>query len=330
MMMRQLALVWGLGLAIVASAQTCTTQSAMAAGDRDALAQAAVAVAVAVQANDAAGLKSLTAPELAKDFGGVVSLVAATAPRLKGLTAVPEQVYLLDATGLAASAETQFDCSLNKSARSVSFSIPQLPAGRYGFAMVRFPGQSPWQVSMLLQSEGGRWLMAGLYPKAMTAGGHDGDWYWTTARTMLTDKHAWDAWLYYQEAEQLLQPAGFVTSTHLDKLGTELTEAAPPPVKGGLSAAAPLVVKGADGAEFRFTSLGVDDSLETAKPDIAAHIKVDTLGDAAAARKRNDDAAVALLGAHPELRESFHGVLMVAEVAGQTPYVTEQSMTAIR
>ena len=75
--------------------------------------------------------------------------------------------------------------------------------------------------------------MAGFYPKPLTAAGHDGLWYWTQARTMTAQKERWNAWLYYQQAESLLRPANFVQSTHLEKLKTEASAAAPPAVVGG-------------------------------------------------------------------------------------------------
>lgn len=315
-----------------AAGQTCTTQSAMSPNDRENLAATARVVASGLQKNDQAAVRAVTDADLARDFSGVAGVMGATAPHLTGKTlqVQMDQLYLLDASTEKTTSDAQFDCTLNQSAQNVSFAIPQLPPGKYGFTMVRFPGSDPWQVSMLLrQDASGKWLLAGLYPKAMTAGGHDGIWYWTTARGLVAEKHAWAGWLYYQEAESLLQPAGFVGSSHLEKLGTELTEATPPPAKG-IGDKAPLVIKSGDGQEFHFTSVGVDDSLGNPKPDIAAHLKVDALGDAASARKRNGDAATALLAAHPELRENFHGVVVLADVPGQNPYATEQAMAEIR
>ena len=94
-----------------------------------------------------------------------------------------------------------------------------------------------------------------------------------------------------------------------------------------MSADAPLVVKAKDGTEYRFTGLGVEDAL--AQVDVSAHMKVDALGDAAAARKRNVDAAAALVAAHPELRKAFHGVWVFADAPGQSAYGTELAMAEI-
>jgi hypothetical protein len=317
-----------------APAEVCTTQSAMTATDRDALAAAARGLASKVQAGDVNGLRSATVAEYAKDFGAIGDIVGSTAPKLKGGALHVEQVYLLDGAQLKRGADgsapdAQFFCSLNHSMAEVDFLIPGLAPGRYGFTMVDVASATPWRLSFLLRQDQGQWAMAGFYPKPQTAAGRDGLWYWKQARTMAANKEQWNAWLYYQQAESLLRPANFIQSTHLEKLRTELAAATPPAAADGVSPDAPLVVKGADGVEYRFTGLGVDDSLAKDKIDITAHLKVDSLGDAAAARKRNSDAMVALLAAYPELRKPFHGVWVFAEAAGQNPYVTEQAMNEI-
>ena len=173
-------------------------------------------------------------------------------------------------------------------------------------------------------------MLAGFYPKALTAAGHDGLWYWTQARQMVKDKQPWNAWLYYQAAQTLLQPADFVMSTHLDKLRTEAATAAPPALSDGINLDAPLVVKSVGGTEYHFTGLAMDDSLAESSPDIAVHLRVDPLADQVAARKRNTDAAIALLAAYPELRKPFHGIRVYAEAPGQNPFTTEQPMSEIK
>ena len=318
-----------------ALSELCTTQSQMAAADRDALAFAATGLASKVQARDVAGLRAVSVAEIAKDFAGVSDVLGNISPKLKGGTLAVDQVYLLDASTLKRAADgtatdAQFFCTLNRSTAEADFLIPALPPGKYAFAIVQVQsGAAPWRLSFLLRQEQGKWLMAGLYPKPATAAGHDGLWYWTQARQMGTRKEPWSAWLYYQQAEALLQPAGFVQSTHLEKLRTEVTSVAPPALSEGVTVDAPLVVKGADGAEYHFTSLGVDDSLNNPAIDIAVHLKVDQVGDQAVARKRNIAAMSALLAAHPELRKSFHGIWVFADVAGSNAFATEQAIKDI-
>jgi hypothetical protein len=313
------------------AAETCTTQSQMPEPERNALAAAATAMATAIQSGDETALKNVTIAEFQKNFNGIAAAVASTAPNLKGAVPRVDGLYLLDASTLQAAngvnPDAQFYCTLHSassSASEVEFSIPQLPPGKYSFATVKMEDAMPWQLSFLMRQDGGRWLLAGLYPKPMTADGHDGLWFWKQARALEAQKQPWNAWLYLQEAQTLVLPANFVSSTHLDKLQTELQTVAPPAVANGLSADAPLVLKAADGTEFRFTSISVDSSVGL---DIAAHLKVEALDDVAAARKRNIAAMEALLAAHPELRGAFHGMWVFAEAPGKETYATELAMT---
>jgi hypothetical protein len=318
--------------------ETCTTQSAMTATDRDALASAARGLAEKIQAGDAEAVHGLTVAEYAKDFGAIQGAVASTSAKVKGASLTVEQVYLLDGSDLKRTADgsapnSEFLCSLNHSVAEADFLIPSLPPGRYGFAIVEALGvPAPWRLSFLLRQEGGnqgKWMMAGFYPGAMTAAGHDGLWYWTQARAMLKSKEQWNAWLYYQEAANLLTPAGFIQSTHLEKLRSETAGATPPAASQGVSADVPLVVKGKDGVDYYFTGVGTDDSLAKDKMDVTVKLRVDAIGDPVAAGKRNVSAMSALLSAYPEIRKGFHGVWIFAEAPGQNPFATEAAMTEI-
>ena len=329
-----------------AQTESCTTQSALAPAERNAIADAARHIATAVVANDAATLRTAAAPELAKDFGALQYLVGTTAPKLTGDSPVVDQVYVLDATKLKANAdgsstEAQFYCSLNRTQNEVEFDIPSLPPGRYAFAIVNLvPASSsgtPWRVSFLLRQQpppNGPWLLAGFYPRPLTAAGHDGLWYWKQARQMVKDKQPWSAWLYYQLAQRLLVPADFVLTSHLDKLRTEATGAAPPALSEGIGPDAPLVVKGTGGTEYHFSALSAEETIPTQAGgapalDIVVHYPADPLPDQTAARQRNLAAAAALLTAYPELRKSFHGVSVYADQKGQPPFATEFSMAEI-
>jgi hypothetical protein len=319
----------------LAQAETCTTQSALSEADRNAIASAATAIATDVQTNNAAALRAASIADLQKDFGGLQYLASVTSPKLTG-TATVQQLYVLDASTLkpnpdGSPSDSQFFCSLNRTTMEADFLIPQLPPGKYAFVIVDYAGATPpWRLSLLLRQDQGKWLLAGFYPKSLTAAGHDGLWYWTQARLLVKQKQPWNAYLYYDEAQNLLRPADFVLSTHLDKLRTEASAAAPPALSDGVTPDAPLVVKSAAGEEFHFTSLGLDDSLGQPAPDIVVHLHADPLPDPTAARKRNADAMSALLAAYPELRKPFHGVWVYADVPGQAPFATEQPMAEIK
>ena len=336
--------------------EVCTTQSQMKPADRDSIANATRSLASKVQANDVAGLRQQSVPEFAKDYTAMTSLVAATSAKIVSAPLLVDQVYLLDATNLKTLADgtnqdAQFFCSLNNSIAEATFLIPALPPGRYAYsqALAQNP-TSPWRIAFLLrQDAAGTWDIAGFYPRALTAVGHDGLWYWTQAREQVKDKHLWTGYLLYGQAQSLLQPAGFVGSTHLDKLRKESASSAPPALSEGISPDMPLVVKGQGGAEFRFTNLTTDDSLGGDKLYVVAHLAPDpapeSQGSPATAAKptpkspasavlspkdRNASAMVALLAAYPELRSTFGGVWIFADEPGKSPFVTEQPMAEIR
>jgi hypothetical protein len=144
----------------------------------------------------------------------------------------------------------------------------------------------------------------------------------------------------------LLVPVNFISSTNLEKLKRETDAATPPALSEGISAAVPLVVKAADGTEYRLTEFTLDDSRGGDELDVAVHLQADQSGqpdpggDSATAKgkaapkpvppsTRNSKAMSALLAAYPELRARFHGVWVFADVPGQNPFVTEAPMAEI-
>ena len=319
----------GLVVPGVAKAETCTTQSAMQPVDREALAGAARDLTVKLQSGDGAGLEGETIPELRKDFMGMRAAAFDLAPHLRGDTLLVDQVYLLDATTLAAGSDAQFFCTLNKTQAEVDLSIAGLTAGTYGFAVVYGQGASPWRVSLLLRRDAGKWLLAGFFPGPTQAAGHDGVWYWREARRLNTAKQPWTAWLYYTEAQALLRPAGFVQSTHLERLQDEQKAAAPPALSSGVSATTPLVIKGPDGMEYRITGMGVEALSGRSRADVLVHME-EASPDPAVLRIRSDGLAMALVAAYPELRSSFDGVLVSLDAAGRPGLITEHTMAAIK
>lgn len=314
------------------SAQTCTTQGRMQPALRSALADAALTLGSAVKAGDPVAVKAATAPALAANFAGTESLVRSTAEKLQGDTLRVAYVYELDATARKAGDMTSadFSCVLKDSNAETDFSIASLPPGDYGFAMVEAAGGArPWLLSFVLQREGAAWKMAGFYPHARTAAGRDGKWYWTAARERAKAKQPFLAWLYYNQADALLQPAPFVSSTNLDLLRSEERTAAPPEIADGVSAQAPLIFKGANGAEFRITSLSSESTTDDKSLRLVVHVQ--TAGsDAEAVRRSSEGAARSLVSAHPELRQAYTEVLVFGESAQAAPALITLPMAQIQ
>lgn len=303
----------------------------MTADMRQSLADTALGLATAIKANDSERVRSMSAPEIASNFDSTVFVIRQTSSAIANDTLRVTQLYRLDASGRKAgdAAEADFGCALAGTNDEVDFAIPGLPPGVYAFAIVEATGDRPWLLPLLLEQEGSAWKMAGFYPHARTAAGHDGLWYWTTARTDAKAGKKWLAWVLYGQADQLLRPANFVTSTHLDQLRSERRSNAPGELGDGISAETPLVIKGKDGQEFHFTSLGSIATDDAKALNLVLRYQTDSVADPTAAGARNTAAASALLAAHPELREGFSNVRVFADAPGQTPFTTEQNLSEI-
>ena len=307
----------------------CTTQSAMTGDMRQTLADTALAIATAVKANDAARVQSMSSPDIASNFDSTTFLIHQTSAAIANDTLRVTQLYRLDASGRkqGETAEADFGCPLSGSTDEVDFAIPGLPPGVYAFAIVEATGDRPWLLPVLLEQQGTAWKMAGFYPHASNAAGHNGLWYWTTARANAKAGKKWLAWVQYGLADQLLRPANFISSTHLDQLRSERRTNAPGELSDGIGAEAPLVIKAKDGSEFHFTSIGSAATDDGKGVDLVLRYHADSGSDANAAH--NTAAASALLASHPELREGITGVRVFADVPGQTPFTTEQTLAEI-
>lgn len=327
--------VAGLGLAPQVLAQsessTCMTQSAMNGELRQSLADVALALGTAIKANDTERVRSMSAADISSNFNPTAFVVHQTATAVASDTLRVTQLYRLDASARKAgdNSEADFACALSGNTDEVDFGIGGLPPGIYAFAMVEATGTRPYLLPLLLVQQGSAWKMAGFYPHPRTAAAHDGLWYWTTARADAKAGKKWLAWVLYGEADQLLRPANFVTSTHLDQLRGERRNNAPGELTDGVSAENPLVIKAQNGSEFHLTSLGSTATDDGKGVDLVIHYRADSALGGDAARARNVAAAAALLAAHPELREGFSGVSVFAETAGQTPFATELSLAEI-
>jgi len=314
-----------------ARAQSCTTQAKMSAEDYAALNEFALGVASAVKAGDTARVETLSAPDLAGNFAPTGFLVRSTADKIGRETVRVTQVYELDATKRMANdpSMAEFSCLLTGTTSETDFAIPALPPGFYGFAMVEASGGTrPWLLAFVLRRDAGMWKLAGFSAHARTAAGHDGLWLWTKARERAAAKENWAAWVLFGEAYELLRPASFMTSTNLDKLLAEQKAAAPPELADGIGRENPMVLKGAGGAEYRFTTSGAEGSDDGQRLNLMLHMKVDGLTDATA-KTFNTAAAKAMLDAHKELRQGFDGVWVISEQEGSRPFATELKMAEI-
>ncbi len=319
----------GAGLSSRLIAQSCTTQAKMTPEQRAGAGAAAYKLASAVLSGNSGAVQADTIAPYSTNFDQTANLIHATSAKMTGDAVAVSQIYMLDASNRTAndSSEAEFSCPLAGTSAETDFAISGLPQGKYAFAMVEASGPNPWLLSFLLQADGGGWKMAGFYPHRRDAAGHNGLWYWTVARADAKTGKPWLAWLFYGQADELLRPANFVSTTNLDRLRSETRSAAPPQLSAGLSDATPLALTGPKGADYRITGLNSQPSEDGRQLNLIVHLRGDGQLDANAATARNTAVGAALLAAHPELRSGFDNLWVLAEAPNTNPFVTVRPMT---
>ncbi len=324
---RVLAATCMLSIALPALGVSCKTQGAMTEAERAPIVQAARQIALDVQGGRTSALKAETVPTVAARFDGIAQSSAALTPLMAGATVTVDAVYKLDASDATpGDDQTQFFCDTADNSSHITFGIQHLPPGQFAFALVHATGVAkPQQIALLLEmaQSASPWQLAGFFPKPLTVAGHDGLWYWKEARTYAQNKQTWNAWFYYSTAVYLLQPAGFFSSTNLEKLVDEQQAARPADLPG----ASPLTIT-ADGAPYKITSLRTDDALGGF--DLVVHYESSSNSDPVTARTHTIAVMRGLLALHPELREAFHGLWVFADAgSGGQPFSLEQTMAEL-
>jgi hypothetical protein len=247
-----------------------------------------------------------------------------SASLMKGGQIRLRNIYLLDATSLSATADTQFFCSNADGSLTVTLTMRPLPPGRYAVVLADAAG-APYagQLGFILAWDGpaNGWRLGGLTVRPGALDGQDGLWWWTRARELARADQPWAAWYAYDTARMLLLPVDFLSSPNLEKLGTE--QAA---IKQSPPAAFPLTLT--EGARvWKIDAVRVDATLLHA--DLAVAYESTGVTDPAAQRTEAISVLSALLKAQPGLRENFHGLWAYAEKDGKRTPVLEVPMAQI-
>lgn len=309
-----------------ALAATCSTQSQMAGRQRDALVGAARSMGIEMQNGDVQGLKANTIPEVAADFNGIAASIENLKPQIDKATLTIDNLFLLDASTQPAGAQrTDFYCGQPV----ISLNFVNLPTGTYGVAILHATGvPQPQQIALVLaKTPEDKWMLAGLFNKPMLLNGHDGLWYWTSARKFAQGNQNWAAWFYYRVATDLLNPLDILSSPNLEKLEAESQKIKP----ANLPGQNPMTVPG-HGESFSVTGVGTTTTFGTL--DLDLHYTPDAtqasqLHDPPAARKQVMDLMSALLTQHPELEQAFHGIWVHADQGSVSLFALDLPMTGI-
>jgi len=313
-------------LPLAARAASCKTQSQMTAAQRDALSIAARTMVGEMQIGDAQALRTNTIPTVAADFSGIASSVASLKPLIQQAVITVDSLYALDAsTEPGGTAQTDFFCGTPV----VVLNFTDLPLGSYALAILHATGiTQPQQISLILsETAEHRWMLAGFFSKPMIEAGHDGLWYWVSARKYAQRDMNWNAWFYYRTAAYFLDPVDFLSSPNLEKLQHEEDRVRPDNLPG-----AKPVMLDTHGSAFQLTA--IDTTAEFGELDLDVHYIPDAaqtsqLHDPPSARKQVVEVMAALLTLHPELKEAFHGIWMHADEGSASLFSLELPMDQI-
>ena len=308
------------------TAASCTTQAQMTAAQRDTLAGSARTIVAQLKSGDIQALRANTIPAVAADFSGIASSVQNLKPAIQAATITVNQLYLLDAsTNPPAPSRTDFYCG----SPVVAVNFNSLPAGTYALAILHASGvPQPQQISLIMsRTPDNRWMLAGFFTKPMIAAGHDGLWYWTSARKYMQTKMNWDAWFYYRMASNLLDPLNFLSSPNLEKLRHESDQVHPDNLPGSK----PLMLN-ANGASYSLTAIDTTTTFGALDLDVqysADPMQSAQLRDPLSARKQVTEVMSALMELHPELQQAFHGMWVHANQGTASLFALELPMDQI-
>jgi hypothetical protein len=314
-----------LAVPTVSLAANCTTQAELQPQDRDSLAASGGRLSEAVVQQDFAALQAALLPAESQEWDGIRTVVEQAAPLVKGGQVQLRSLYLLDATTLAAPADTQFFCSNASGSLTVSITMRALPPGRYAVVLADAAGAPlAGQLGLILAWQGGSapgWKLGGVSVRQGMFDGHDGVWYWSRARDLAKTDTSWSAWYCYEAARSLLLPVDFLSSPNLEKLGTEQAQ-----LKNSPQEAFPYTIP--DGPRtWKIDSIHLDTSLHQA--DLGVTYESTGVTDPAALRTEAIAVMSALLKAQPGLRENFHGLWAYAMKDGKPTPVIELPMAQI-
>lgn len=314
-----------LGAAMGSRAATCTSQAAMQAQERDALAAAGMRLGSAVLQQDLGALQSALLPAEASDWEVIRSAVEQGAPLVKGGRLQLRNIYLLDAAGQSAVADTQFFCSNASGSLTVTLTMRSLPPGRFAVVLAdAFGAPLAGQIAFILAWEGigaGGWRLGGVSIRQGSFGGHDGVWYWGRAREAARNGNPWASWYSYEAARALLLPVDFISSPNLEKLANEQSQ-----LRGSPQDAFPISIP--DGNRvWKIESVRLDTTLR--EPDLGVTYDSTGVTDPGALRTEATAVLSAFLKLKPELRDAFHGLWAYSLKDGKTTPVMELPMAQI-
>jgi hypothetical protein len=309
---------------MVSFAVTCTTQAELQPQDRNALAGIGQRLTDAVVQQDYSTLQAALLPAISAQWDGFRGEVELGTPLLKGGQAELQSIYLLDASTQTETADDQFFCSNANGSVTVTITMHALPPGKYAVILAKAAGAPlGGQVGLIVvwdPTGTPAWKLGGVSVRQGSVDGHDGVWYWSRARAEAATGQPWSAWFSYDLARYLLLPVDFLSSPNMEKLGHEQAQLKDPPTGFPISLN--------DGPRtWKIDGVRIDTTLR--QSDLSVTYESLGITDPAAARTEATAVLSAMLKAHPELKDNFHGMWAVASKDGKLTPVMELPMAQI-
>jgi hypothetical protein len=315
-------------IALPALAEQCSNALDMDQPTRSAIEQAGLQYFNDISRGDSASLQQNAIPSLASNFAGVQAAVAQNQQILAGGQASTRATYLLDTGGTGTLNQAEFLCGIWGTPQFVSFTLNNLPAGKYGLVIDDVKtAKGPYYVSFVLQQlqPGGGWKLAGFpAPEPAEVLGHDAPWYLTQARDFKQKGELHNAWFYYQQARLLADPLPFMSTTPVVKLDREAEQSKPADIPTN----APVPLPAPNGKTYSLTQVFpvlVDNGM-----DLVVKYSLPDISDTAKTFQDNTAVINAIVNKYPEYRQTFQGVVARAVDPSGHDYGTLLAMKDIK
>jgi hypothetical protein len=322
------SLVVALGFGISASAETCSNAHEMDAATRGSMEKAALQMFDFLSRGDVASMRQSAIAPLAGNFSGVEAAINANKAVVGGGQASVRATYLLEAGGTVNLDRAEFLCGVWGTPQFVSFSIPNLPPGKYGLVVQDVTtGTEPYLVTFILQQEqpSGAWKLAGFPPpKQAKIQGRDAPWFLVKAREYKAKGQLRNAWFYYQQARSMVMPVDFISTMPVQKLEREAQQSIPTdlPING------PVDLAALNGKSYKLTE--VFPLVLNNKLELVVKYSVADVSDTAKAFQDNMAVIKGMVTKYPELRETFGGIVARAVAPSGQDYGTHLPMQDIK
>jgi hypothetical protein len=316
-----------LALSPLTRAQSCQTSSDMEEASRSALMTAGQRYFDMAAKGEVASLRQNAIPSLASDFSGIEGTVKDHQPDLAGAQATVKTVFLLDGTTPVAHAE--FYCGVfgknGQTASSAVFYLDNLPAGKYGVALLdATSAKGRMMVSFILQQVGTDWKLGGLYMKSAQVAGHDSDWFLVRAREYKVKGQMHNAYFFFTEARGLISPLPFMSTLATDKLFDESQSAQPADVPSN----GKPVDLAVGTATYKLTAIFPE--VVGTDLDLIVKYQAASVSDTTLAYQNNVAVIKALVAKYPEVRDVFAGVVARAVDPSGRDYGTLLAMKDVK